>query len=130
MIAFRRSAPSVTRFLVLLLVVSKAPSLVRGQGLYKAPKELLDAILFTPDGKALLSGGLRLSENAKGTDRAFVKLRDLTSGKERELLKDSLPKVMAMTFAPDGRTLATAMLDKTVVRRRPTCLDFPRDDIH
>jgi WD40 repeat protein len=111
-----RSIRSSTCLLVFLLILSGITAPAQGQGLYKAPKELLDAIVFTPDGKGLLSGGLQLSEDAKGTDRAFVKLKDLSNGKERELLKDSLPKVTTMAFAPDGRTLATAMLDKTVVQ--------------
>ncbi len=81
--------------------------------LFKAPKELLLALRFTPDGKSLLSGGLRLPE--EGPPRGFVKLRDLATGKERELLDDTLPRITAMAFAPDGRTLAAATLDKTVI---------------
>jgi WD40 repeat protein len=112
MIACRRSPLSFTLFLVLTVALSKSITAAHGQ-LYKAPNELLLALQFTHDGKTVLSGGNRLQ--AKGSDHGFVKLRDLAGGKERELLRDSLPRVPAMTFAPDGRTLATATPEKTVI---------------
>jgi WD40 repeat protein len=112
MIASRRAA--ATFILVFILAAELAGPITSAHGqLFNAPKELLLALRFTPDGKSLLSGSLRLPE--EGLPRAFVKVRDLATGKERELLKDTLPRITAMAFAPDGRTLAAATLDKTVI---------------
>jgi len=43
-----------------------------------------------------------------------VKLWDADHGKERTLLRGHSDTVMSLAFWPDGKTLATGSLDKTI----------------
>jgi WD40 repeat protein/serine/threonine protein kinase len=72
-----------------------------------------------PDGKTLaLGGGLMAAGSPEpGSPRdksSAVLLWDLATNQEKALLKGLTGRVLTMTFAPDGRTLATSGSNKTI----------------
>jgi RNA polymerase sigma factor (sigma-70 family) len=67
--------------------------------------EAIHAVAFSPDGKALLSGG---------RDR-IVRVWDVATGKETRRLTGHRGEVTAVAFAPDGRSLATGSADATAL---------------
>jgi WD40 repeat protein/serine/threonine protein kinase len=76
-------------------------------------------LALAPDRKTLaLGGGLMPVDFSKGEDPVAmdhaVLLWDLATGQEKAILKGPTGMVSAVTFAPDGRTLASAGLDKTI----------------
>jgi dipeptidyl aminopeptidase/acylaminoacyl peptidase len=64
---------------------------------------------FSPDGKTLAY--LYMTRPGFEADRFHIKLRDLASGRERELAADWDRSGGALIFSPDGRTLYTATGD-------------------
>jgi WD40 repeat protein len=62
------------------------------------------ALAFSPDGRALASGGLE----------GALKLWDVASGAERATLVTAGEETAAVAFSPDGQTLAAA-IDRTVL---------------
>jgi dipeptidyl aminopeptidase/acylaminoacyl peptidase len=60
---------------------------------------------FSPDGKTLAY--LFMTRPGFEADRFRIKLRDLASGRERELAEDWDRSAGALIFSPDGRTLYT-----------------------
>jgi WD40 repeat protein len=72
----------------------------------------IDAIAFSPDGRAVLIGGSRglgdLGDGRMGT-AAAVGIWDAARGTERAaLLVDTIGAVRAVTISPDGQSFATA----------------------
>ena len=64
----------------------------------------VSALLFTPDGKTLISGS---------GDR-LIRLWDPATGKERRRLQGHTGAVLSLALAPDGKRLASGSADCTV----------------
>jgi dipeptidyl aminopeptidase/acylaminoacyl peptidase len=65
--------------------------------------------VFSPDGKSLAY--LRMKRPGYESDRFWIVLRDLASGKEREIAADWDRSSEGVFFSPDGRTLYTTAAD-------------------
>jgi WD40 repeat protein len=71
----------------------------------------IDVLAFSPDGKLLASGG------DEGPPHGIVRLWSTTDGRELRVFKSpGLEFIRALTFAPDGRTLACGTSGEGVVR--------------
>src|SRR5262245_57848161 len=68
----------------------------------------LAAAAFSRDGKWLATAGGQLDRSGA------VKLRDLATGKQERGFDGHKDLVLAVAFAPDGRTLASAGWDRAV----------------
>src|SRR5262249_1174699 len=66
--------------------------------------EFVPALGFTPDGKALISGG---------SDK-LIRLWDPATGRELRRLAGHEGAVLSLSLTADGRTLATGSSDQTV----------------
>src|SRR6266545_3453171 len=62
------------------------------------------ALLFTPDGKTLISG----------SEDKTIRLWDTATGKQRATLKGHTRSVNSVAFSPDGKTLASCGVDGTI----------------
>jgi WD40 repeat protein len=71
-----------------------------------APKELITALAFSPDGKILAT--------AAGLNESDIQLRDAATGREIGSLKGHHGWVGSLVFWPDGKKLASASADQTV----------------
>lgn len=71
----------------------------------KGHKNRLICMAFSPDGRALASGGLDQT----------IKIWDLQSGKVTQDLQGHLGPVRSLAFTPDGRSLASAGDDRMVI---------------
>jgi WD40 repeat protein len=72
------------------------------------------ALAWSPDGKALATGG--------GADRT-VRIRDAETGQTLQALEGHAGEVRALAWSPDGKTLAAGSVDKVVLLWR-----LPADD--
>jgi WD40 repeat protein len=77
-------------------------------------------LLFTPDGKQLLSAGFD----------GCVRLWDLDTGKQSRLIQVESGTVYGIALSPDGRTLATAGRDGLRLWDLNTGKDMPRTDMN
>jgi WD40 repeat protein len=77
----------------------------------KGHENAVRCVAFSPDGKALASGGGDWSRPGKPGE---VKLWDLDEGKERVSLPGHADYVYAVAFTPDGKALATGSRDGTL----------------
>jgi RNA polymerase sigma factor (sigma-70 family) len=71
------------------------------------------AAAFSPDGKVFVSAGVDYDERRKGDDA--IHLWDLASGKELAHYQGQESFVHALSFFPDGKRLATGMVDSTIL---------------
>jgi WD40 repeat protein len=89
--------------------------LVRGKEVrrWDVQADFTYALAFSPDGKVLATSGGGVG-NARNHDCA-VRLWDVDTAKEiRRLANQHQGPVLAVAFSPDGRSLATGGLDRTV----------------
>src|SRR5262245_66173769 len=87
---------------VLLTTVTPAPAQPpKERATRKGPKNNIDVLAVSPDGKTLVAGG---SYGAGGE----LKLWDLTTGKERPGFKGGDQWATGGAFSPDGKTLAAS----------------------
>jgi RNA polymerase sigma factor (sigma-70 family) len=96
---------------------TRAPGRWRWQSSFRADGSQVNALAFTPDGRALMTAG------ADGT----VKLWDVPAGKLRATLQRHEAPALALARSADGRTLTSAAADGSVLvgdltgkRRRKT----------
>jgi len=68
--------------------------------------ESISALAFSPDGKLLACGRRFDFPRKQGQDNP-IQLWDLATGKELRRLKGHKDTVLAFTFSPDGKTLAS-----------------------
>jgi WD40 repeat protein len=71
---------------------------------YEYP-ESIHAVVFTPDGKTLISGG----------EDKLVILRDPVTGAERRRLEGHIGSVISIAIAADGKTIASGSEDGTAL---------------
>jgi WD40 repeat protein len=81
------------------------------------------SLAFSPDGQVLATasgewGDPSISADTPGPGE--VKLWDLTTGKELATLRDHKDRIWAVTFSPDGKTLATGSWDGVIILWRTT----------
>jgi RNA polymerase sigma factor (sigma-70 family) len=69
-------------------------------------KDAVMSMAFSPDGKALASGGQRYD--------AVLRLWDVATGDELFALKGHGGEVRSVAFSPDGKTVASGSMDKTI----------------
>lgn len=78
----------------------------------------LEAMAFSPDGRTLASSEWQPPDLIHGSTEqggaATLRLWDLATGQTTAILTPRGGYVVFVTFSPDGRTLATASLDRTV----------------
>jgi WD40 repeat protein len=72
------------------------------------------AVRFTPDGKALVSGGGVFEAAITPKTPGEVKLWDVATGKEVAHLEGHLGRVSSVAVSPDGKWIASAGFDGTV----------------
>jgi WD40 repeat protein len=78
------------------------------------------ALAFSPDGKTLASaGGVALGDPLGRAESDELKLWDVAKRQEQTSLQGHKSAIFAVTFAPDGKTLATGSWDETVMLWRP-----------
>jgi RNA polymerase sigma factor (sigma-70 family) len=73
------------------------------------PQEFVHALVFTPDGRTLISGG----EPRGAGDRVSIRLWETATGKERGRITGHRDRVWSLALSPDGRTLASGSMDET-----------------
>jgi RNA polymerase sigma factor (sigma-70 family) len=73
------------------------------------PHEFVHALVFTPDGRTLISGG----EPRGAGDRVSIRLWETATGKERGRIPGHRDRVWSLALSPDGRTLASGSSDGT-----------------
>lgn len=84
---------------------------------FEHKKGSVRATAFTPDGKTLATGCWVVTKDGDGGEvTGAVTFWDVTTGEERGSLKEKLPPVTSLAFAPDGKTLAVGLLHKEVVK--------------
>jgi WD40 repeat protein len=85
------------------------------QAVLRGHKGDVSCVAFSPDGKTLASGVGRIHFAGSDTnDPAEIKLWDVAKRRERATLNGHRGMVFSVTFAPDGRTLASGSKDQTV----------------
>src|SRR5205823_6553270 len=73
------------------------------------PQEHVYTIVFSPDGKTLISAG----DPREGNDLGPIRLWETATGKERTHLPYHRDRVWSLALSPDGRVLASAGSDGT-----------------
>jgi RNA polymerase sigma factor (sigma-70 family) len=73
------------------------------------PREYVYALVFTPDGKTLISGG----DPSRDKERVPIRLWETATGKERGRIPGHRGGVWSLTLSPDGRTFASGSEDGT-----------------
>ena len=68
------------------------------------------SVAFSPDGETLASGSGDLANDANNT----VRLWDVSTGTEKQVLTGHTDAVRSVAFSPDGQTLASGSGDNTV----------------
>jgi WD40 repeat protein len=74
------------------------------QASLKGHTEMVLAVVFSPDGKTLATGG----------EDHTIKLWDVAKGKEIATLQGHADKVLSLAFSNDGKMLASGSADKTI----------------
>jgi len=77
--------------------------------------EVFKCLAFSPDGKALVSGGSP-GWNVATPDRGVLRLWDAVTGAERASFTTQRQWVLSLSFSPDGRILAAADRGSIVLR--------------
>jgi WD40 repeat protein len=74
-------------------------------------------LAFSPDGRMLASSGRRRQEVREDPEPAgrVIRLWEVASGGERLVLRGHRGQINALKFSPDGRTLASASSDSSVL---------------
>lgn len=71
----------------------------------------LGPVIFSPDGALFVSG----------SDESLISVHDVGSGERIATLSGHRERILALTFAPDGRTLVSSSYDRTLrLWHRPT----------
>jgi WD40 repeat protein len=70
----------------------------------KTPESAVRSMVFSPDGKTLVTGG----------DDGMIRLWDLATGKEVATLTGHKDDVLSLAFSPDGNLLASGSSDSTI----------------
>jgi WD40 repeat protein len=78
---------------------------------------VLDRVAFSPDGRTLATSGRRRQEHRQDPEPAgrVIRLWEIATGRERRVLRGHLDQVHALALFPDGRTLASASGDSTIL---------------
>jgi WD40 repeat protein/serine/threonine protein kinase len=73
-------------------------------------------LALSPDRKTLAIGGMSTSVSVQEveTQQSVLILWDLAAGKDRAIIKGHAGLITAIAFSPDGQTLVTTALDKTM----------------
>ena len=74
---------------------------------------VIEGIVFSPDGKLLIGGGYQVSAQTSGLDASF-KIWDAATGVERKLKYGKTTSLEALALSPDGKLLAVGGDDKKV----------------
>ncbi|MBD2606491.1 CHAT domain-containing protein [Scytonema hofmannii FACHB-248] len=85
---------------------------------FKGHTNMVNTVSFNPDGKILASASGDNTSNpfriSLGGDYT-VRLWDINTGREMKILKGHTNKVNSVSFSPDGKTLASASDDTTII---------------
>jgi WD40 repeat protein len=94
------------------------PSLLLPAGIpLKGQIVMLSCLALSPDHRTLAIGGLStpIPLGPGKTQEGVVLLWDLVEGKEKAILKGHEGFIIALAFAPDGRRLASAGFDRSII---------------
>ena len=85
----------------------------RSLSFFTAPKHYVMALIFSPDGKTLVSGGYRLEvqlwDQLWDIPIGEIRLWDVDTRRQRAFMQAPMGRVNNLAFAPDGKTLASGM---------------------
>jgi WD40 repeat protein len=83
-------------------------------GVYRRPKDI-GSLAFGPEGKILAAAWRRdTGRPAPPSWEGVISLLDATTGKELALLESQPGDVGPVAFSPDGKTLASVCIDRTI----------------
>ena len=80
---------------------------------FTAPEHYVMALIFSPDGKTLVSGGYRLEgqlwDQLWDIPIGEIRLWDVDTRRQRAFMQAPMGRVNNLAFSPDGQTLASGM---------------------
>jgi WD40 repeat protein len=82
----------------------------------KGHSNAVASVAFSPDGKTLASGSVGFTDNTvNGKAYGEIKLWDVAKSRERSSLEGQKGNVACVAFSYEGKTLASASSDKTII---------------